>query len=93
MFGNGKTKDENRQEMVDEYKQKYNLETLDSNDEALAEDIVLKLVHNGAFTSGFTGKIEDLTKITLLSALTEQNWIIINQLNRLNKNIEKLANK
>jgi len=93
VFGNGKSKEENRKELLDEYKLKYNLDKLNPDDEKLAEDIVIKLELNGASTSAFSGKIEDLTKITLLSALAEQNWIIINQLNRLNENLEKNASK
>ena len=38
-------------------------------------------------------KAEEQAKVTYLSALTEQNWMIIRQLSRLNKNIEKLLEK
>ena len=38
----------------------------------------------------FSGKTEDRIKIDRLAALQEQNWVIINQLIKLNKNIEKL---
>ena len=35
-------------------------------------------------------KAEEQAKVTYLSAITEQNWMIIRQLSRLNKNIEGL---
>lgn len=35
-------------------------------------------------------KAEEQAKVTYLSALVEQNWMIIRQLSRLNKNIEEL---
>jgi hypothetical protein len=38
-------------------------------------------------------KAEEQAKVTYLSALVEQNWMIIRQLSRLNKNIEKLIDK
>ena len=39
------------------------------------------------------GKTEDNVKIGYLGMLVEQNWVIMNQLGRLNKNIEKLIEK
>lgn len=38
-------------------------------------------------------KAEEQAKVTYLSALVEQNWLIVNQLSRLNAGIEKLIAK
>lgn len=94
MFGNGKEKrEENREKALQDFLQKYSIKDLDPDNEKLATDAALRLENNAALSVGFTGKIEETTKISLLTAITEQNWIIINQLNRLNENIEKLANE
>lgn len=38
-------------------------------------------------------KAEEQAKVTYLSTAVEQNWMIIRQLSRLNKNIEKLLER
>jgi len=92
MFG-GKSKEENRKEAVEEYVKKYQIEEL-MHDETV-QRLAIKL--NNAevlnMATALSGNQSDRTKIEYLSALTEQNWLIINQLSRLNANIEKLANK
>jgi len=93
MFGNGKTKDENRQEVTEDYAKKYGIESLTEN--SVIQDLAVKLSQADLLnlTAALSGNQPDRTKITYLSALTEQNWLIINQLNRLNVNIEKLLSK
>lgn len=95
MFGNAKAKEENREQAVQEFIQKYHLEYLAESDPELLERLVLILGNSDGlnFVSALTGNQIDRTKISYLTALTEQNWIIINQLNRLNQNIEKLLDK
>ena len=92
MFG-GKSKEEKQQEQLDKLMEKYNLYELDPKDLETVKNIANDLAGNGLLKAGmalsFTNGA-DQAKVTYLSALVEQNWLIINQLNRLNKNIEKL---
>ena len=92
MFG-GKSKDEKKQEQLDKLMEKYNLYELDPKDLETVKNIANDLAGNGLLKAGmalsFTNGA-DQAKVTYLSALVEQNWLIINQLSRLNKNIEKL---
>ena len=92
MFG-GKSKEEKQQEQLDKLMEKYNLYELDTKDLETVKNIANDLAGNGLLKAGmalsFTNGA-DQAKVTYLSALVEQNWLIINQLNRLNKNIEKL---
>ena len=75
---------------------RYQLEDMDEKDLVVLQRIASDLAGNSLFKAGIAlsfGKAEDQAKITYLSALTEQNWMIIRQLSRLNKNIEKLLDK
>ena len=92
MFG-GKSKDEKKQEQLDKLMEKYNLYELDPKDLETVKNIANDLAGNGLLKAGMAlsfSSAPDQAKVTYLSALVEQNWLIINQLSRLNKNIEKL---
>ena len=75
-----------------EFTQKYNLESMSEKDLELVKKVASDLAGNGLMKFGMTlsASAEEVTKVTYLSALVEQNWIIINQLSRLNSNIEKI---
>lgn len=72
---------------------RYNLKYADKEDYEILKNISRELAGNGIAEFGmiFAGKTEDRLKLDRLAALQEQNWIIINQLLKLNKNIEKLV--
>lgn len=78
------------QQLVD----KYNLNDMSEEDFNLIKNISDKLTGTGFLEMGvalsLNTKPEDQIKINRLSALQEQNWIIINQLGRLNKNVKEL---
>jgi len=95
MFGDGKTKNEKQEDKLQKFMEKYNLDELSPKDMISVKKIAQDLVSSGVlkFTSLITAKGEDNVKIAYLSAQVDQNWLIINQLSRLNANIEKLANK
>lgn len=72
--------------------EKYQLEDMDEKDLVVLKKIALDLAGNGFFKIGMAfsfAKAEEQAKVSYLSALVEQNWMIIRQLSRLNKNIEK----
>ena len=100
MFGLGKTAGQkeadrlsNEAKQLQEFKDKYNLHSLDSAELQTIKNIADDLRANGLFKLGMAlsfAKGEEQAKVGYLSALVEQNWLIINQLSRINKTLEKL---
>src|SRR5699024_3964214 len=92
-----KDKDEEKlckeEKKMQKFMKKYQLEDLDEKDLEVLQRIAGDLIGNKFFKAGMAlsfAKAEDQAKVTYLSAQTEQNWMIIRQLGRLNKNIESL---
>lgn len=80
-----------QQEKTEALLRKYNLTELSNPaDIASVRQIAANLAGNNLISLGTSlqGKAEDSAKLTYLAALVEQNWIIIRQLDRLNKNLE-----
>ena len=77
------------QKLVD----RYHLKDMDKEDYQLLRNVSGYLVAHGIAEIGLLagGSLEYKLKIEKLGALQEQNWIIINQLLKLNRNIEKLV--
>lgn len=74
---------------------KFGLEGLDEVDIKSAEWINKELFGNGVieFASIFSGASNsELVIMSCLRALVEQNWILTRQLNKTNKNLEKIIN-
>lgn len=95
MFG-GKSKAEKKQEELQKYIERYNIDDLDPKDLEIVKNIANDLAGNGLLKLGLALSFADgadQAKVSYLSALVEQNWLIINQLSRLNTNVEKLLNK
>ena len=72
--------------------EKYGLSNVDSRDAESIRKILNDIKANGLFKAGMAlsfAKGEEQAKVTYLSALVEQNWIIIRQLDRLNKHFSK----
>lgn len=72
----------------------FGLNHLDPTDISSIDRISNELVENGFFeaVSHFSSaKFEDRVMLSCLHALVEQNWIIIRQLNTLNKRMERLC--
>lgn len=92
LFGGEKmTKEEKQAQELTKFMEKYHLDSLDPRDVETVRNIANDLVGNGFFKAGMAlsfAKAEDQATVTYLSALVEQNWIIINQLSRINKVLE-----
>lgn len=96
LFGKKEATEEKQQRELNEFKARYGLEDLSAQDLAIVQRVAQDLVGNKWFKAGMAlsfAKAEEQAKVTYLSALVEQNWIIMNQLSRLNKNIEALIGK
>ncbi|WP_425539405.1 hypothetical protein [Microaceticoccus formicicus] len=96
LFGKKETKEEKEERKLQEFMERYQLESLDEKDLIVLQRIANDLVGNNFFKVGMAlsfAKAEEQAKVTYLSALVEQNWMIIRQLGRLNENIEKLVDR
>ena len=93
MLGGKKTKEDKQ---FEKFMERYQLEDLDEKDLVVLQRIANDLAGNKLAKAGMAlsfAKVEEQAKVTYLSALVEQNWILMRQLSRLNKNIEKLIEK
>lgn len=90
-----KEKQEKEEKEFNKLLEKYNLKSLDQDDLQMLKRISSNMAGNGwaEVSLFFSGSNEDRMKINRLGCIQEQNWIIINQLVKLNNNIEKLINK
>lgn len=93
IFGGEKqTKEEKQKTKTDEMMKKYGLDGMEGKDVESVKRIVNDLVGNNFFKAGMAlsfAKAEDQAKVTYLSALVEQNWIIIRQLNEISRKLDK----
>lgn len=96
-----KSKEEREKELLEkqekeirDFMAKYSLDTLENpNDIALVRNIYYEMKGTGFMKLGMnlSMKAEDSCKVSLLSALMYQNWIMINQLSRISSKLEKLC--
>lgn len=92
IFGSKESKEEKEARKVAELLSRYGLEEIsDPKDKDSIKAIAQSLAGNNLITFGTTlsGKAEDVAKLTYLSALIEQNWIVIRQLDRISKLLDK----
>ncbi|CAK7084160.1 hypothetical protein [Tissierella sp.] len=91
------SKQEQKQvDKIDKFQAKYGLYDVDSNDLEIIKDMALAMTANKLGEAGLNlsfAKSEDTVKIGYLRMLVEQNWVIMNQLGRLNNSLEKLIEK
>lgn len=89
-----KKEEEKKRKEFQQLVEKYHLTNIANEDFELIKNVCNHLTGTGLMELGvalsFGTKAEDQIKIDRLAALQEQNWIIINQLGRLNKNIKEL---
>lgn len=81
------------QEELNKLMAKYNLKNMDTEDLKVLKRISNDLSANGLFKMGMAlsfAKGEEQAKVTYLSALVEQNWLMIKQLSDLNNKLDKL---
>ena len=91
LFGEKISKEEKQAQEIAKLVNKYHLEDLAPEDLDTVKQIAADLAGNGLISLGvsLSGKSEDVAKINYLSALVRQNWLIINQLSRITKLLEK----
>lgn len=85
------TKEEKQKRKEQEILDRYGLSNVDQKDIASIKNIISDLAGNGLIKTGMAlsfAKAEEQAKISYLSALVEQNWIIIRQLDRISKKLD-----
>ena len=89
LFGAKETKEDKVARKTQAMMEKYGLEYLDQKDLESVRSIGYALMGNNLIELGTTlsGSGVDVAKMSYLRALIEQNWIIIRQLDRLNKKL------
>lgn len=78
----------NADEKTQEALKKHHLENISEEYAEAVKEINMELLGTGAMEAGTKlsfGKTEELLKISYLRTLVEQNWLIIRQLDALNK--------
>lgn len=97
LFGSGISKEEKRiqkeQEEMKKFMNKYQLEDINEKDLVVLKRIANDLAGNGFFKAGMAlsmAKPHEQATVTYLSALVEQNWMLIRQISDLNSKLDKI---
>jgi len=89
-----KKKEEKKKKQLEQLINKYHLKDIDEEDYELIKEIGSDLCGTtwGEISVLFDSKTTavDQVKVDRLAAIQDQNWIIINQLGRINKNLKEL---
>ena len=97
LFGSGISKEEKKaqkeQEEMKKFMSKYQLDDISEKDLVVLKRIANDLAGNGFFKAGMAlsmAKPHEQATVTYLSALVEQNWMLIRQISDLNSKLDKI---
>lgn len=96
LFSSKENKDDKKQQEINNFMNKYQLEEIDDKDLVIIKKIATDLIGNNLLKAGMAlsfAKAEEQAKVTYLSALVNQNWIMIRQLNNISNKLDKLLDK
>lgn len=96
LFNSKETKDDKKQQEINKFMEKYQLEEIDDKDLVIIKKIATDLIGNNLLKAGMAlsfAKAEEQAKVSYLSALVNQNWIMIRQLNNISNKLDKLLDK
>lgn len=88
---NDVSKQEKNEQKVQEMMQRFGLSNLSPEDYKSCKKIINDLFGLGVMKAGMAfsfAKAEEQCKVSYLSAMVEQNWIIIRQLDELNQRLD-----
>lgn len=92
----GVSKEEKQAQKVQEMMERFGLNNLSEADYKSCQKIINDLAGVGLMKAGIAlsfGKAEDQCKIAYLSALVEQNWIVIRQYDEMNQRLDWIMRK
>lgn len=96
LFNSKENKDDKKQQEINKFMEKYQLEEIDDKDLVTIKKIATDLIGNNLLKAGMAlsfAKAEEQAKVSYLSALVNQNWIMIRQLNNISNKLDKLLDK
>lgn len=96
LFNSKENKDDKKQQEINNFMAKYQLDEIDDKDLVIIKKIATDLIGNNLLKAGMAlsfAKAEEQTKVSYLSALVNQNWIMIRQLNNISNKLDKLLDK
>ena len=91
LFNGSNTTEDKKQKEIENYMEKYQLNTLDEKDINIIKNIFVNSLSTKltALTTAFSGNAVDTNKLSLMSAIFNQNWIIIRKLDEISKKLDK----
>ena len=96
LFNSKENKDDKKQQEINNFMAKYQLEEIDDKDLVIIKKIATDLIGNNLLKAGMAlsfAKAEEQAKVSYLSALVNQNWIMIRQLSNISNKLDKLLDK
>ncbi|UWM91239.1 hypothetical protein [Streptococcus parauberis] len=94
IFGGEKTtKEEKQNQKIQKYLSQRGIEDLNEKSNIQVRRVINDLAGNGFFKAGMAlsfAKAEEQAKVTYLSALVEQNWILISQNQEILNELKKI---
>ena len=96
LFGGKESKEGKQDKELQKFMDRYQLEDLDEKDLVVLRRISQDLAGNKWFKAGMAlsfAQAEEQAMATYLSALVEQNWMLIRQMSRMSKALETLSEK
>ena len=96
LFNSKENKEEKKQQEIEKFMERYQLDEISDQDLVIIKKIATDLMGNNLLKAGMAlsfAKAEEQAKVTYLSALIEQNWIMIRQLSNISSKLDKLIEK
>ncbi|MGP1540861.1 hypothetical protein [Peptostreptococcus stomatis] len=96
LFNSKENKEEKKQQEIEKFMERYQLDEISDQDLVIIKKIATDLMGNNLLKAGMAlsfAKAEEQAKVTYLSALVEQNWIMIRQLSNISSKLDKLIEK
>lgn len=96
LFNSKENKEDKKQQEINSFIEKYQLDEIDDKDLIIIKKIATDLIGNNLLKAGMAlsfAKAEEQAKVSYLSALVNQNWIMIRQLSNISNKLDKLLDK
>lgn len=96
LFNSKENKEDKKRQEINSFIEKYQLDEIDDKDLVIIKKIATDLIGNNLLKAGMAlsfAKAEEQAKVSYLSALVNQNWIMIRQLSNISNKLDKLLDK
>ncbi len=96
IFKSKESKEDKKLKEIEKFMERYQLDEINDKDLKIIKNIANDLAGNNLIKAGMAlsfAKVEEQAKVSYLSAIIQQNWIMIRQLNNLNNKLDELINK